>query len=101
MSERIDRGKFPEPVRQDHVATDWRRRGYDCRAFVDPPGRQWNDFVHRTNELVTVVEGRLLLIVGQQRLELGPGDEAFIGRDERHSVHNIHTATTRWLFGYD
>ncbi len=85
----------------DRVAADWRARGYSCREFVDPPGREWNDFVHRTNELVTVVEGRLRMRVGEATCEAGPGDEVFIPRGAVHSVKNIHTGTTRWLFGYD
>ena len=32
---------------------------------------------------------------------LAAGDEIFIPRQVRHSVKNVHSATTRWLFGYD
>jgi hypothetical protein len=44
--------KFPLPLDRDQVAQDWRQRGYSCDVFADPPGREWNDFVHATNELV-------------------------------------------------
>jgi len=101
MSEGIVRAKFNAPVDQERVAAAWRQRGYSCHLFVDPPGQQWNDFVHATNELLTVVDGRLALLLEGERLEVGPGDEVFIPRDARHSVHNIHDQTTRWLFGYD
>ncbi len=30
-----------------------------------------------------------------------PGDEVFIPKGARHSVKNIHVATTQWLYGYD
>jgi quercetin dioxygenase-like cupin family protein len=30
-----------------------------------------------------------------------PGDEVFISKGARHSVKNIHHATTTWLYGYD
>lgn len=83
------------------VAQDWRARGYDCRPFVDPPGQEWNDFVHATNELVTVAEGRLRLTVGDQTLFADPGDEIFIPSGVLHSVKNVSSQTTRWLFGYD
>ena len=46
-------------------------------------------------------EGRLECTVGEQRVQLHEGDELYIPRNTRHSVKNIHTATTRWLFGYD
>ena len=101
MSEPVQRARFETPVDPGEVAEAWRSSGYSCHAFADPPGRQWNDFVHDTNELVTVDDGRLHLIMNGQTLELGPGDEAFIGRGMRHSVHNVHDTTTRWLFGYD
>lgn len=101
MDESIIREKFATPVDPQAVAEDWAQRGYSCRQFVDPPGQQWNDFVHPTNELVTVVEGRLAMIVEGERVEMGPGDEVFIPANALHSVHNIHSATARWLFGYD
>lgn len=93
-------GKFPVPVHHDAVARDWAARGYSCELFVDPPGREWNDFVHETDELVTVLEGRLWMDVGGESKEAGPGDEIFIRRNTPHSVRNIHSGTTRWLFGY-
>ena len=101
MSDTVSRNMFADPVDEHSVAVNWAGRGYSCQQFVDPPGQQWNDFVHRTNELVTVVEGRLAMIVEGERTELGPGDEVFIPRNATHSVHNIHTGTSRWLFGYD
>ncbi|HEX7926478.1 MAG TPA: cupin domain-containing protein [bacterium] len=93
--------RFAAPVEQRNVAQDWSARGYSCQLFVDPPGREWNDFVHRTNELVTVLEGQLRLTVGGAPVVLGPGDEFFIPKHAAHSVKNVHKGTTRWLFGYD
>ncbi len=101
MTEIVVKGKFAQPVDRSEVAADWRDRGYSCGTFVDPPGREWNDFVHGTNELVTVEEGRLELTVGDETLVAEPGDEVFIPRHTNHSVKNIHSATTRWLYGYD
>ena len=95
------RQKFPAPVQRAKVAADWRARGYSCDLFVDPPGRAWLDFVHGSNELVMVAEGRLEVTVGDTRLVAEPGDEVFIPRGARHSVRNIHCDTTRWLYGYD
>jgi mannose-6-phosphate isomerase-like protein (cupin superfamily) len=93
--------RFPAAVDRDEVARDWAARGYGCEWFVDPPGRAWNDFVHDTNELVTVVEGQLELSVLGQVLRVGPGDEVLIPRGAVHSVRNVHSGTTRWLYGYD
>lgn len=93
--------KFPVPLDRDQVAQDWSRRGYSCDVFIDPPGREWNDFVHATNELVTVMDGRLKLTIGGEEIIVGPGDEVFIPKDVCHSVKNLSSSTTRWLYGYD
>jgi mannose-6-phosphate isomerase-like protein (cupin superfamily) len=101
MPATVTRGRFAAPVDAAAVARDWRARGYSCHDFVDPPGQEWNDFVHRTQELVTVVEGRLQLSVGGETVSAGPGDEVFIPKGVVHSVRNVHGGRTRWLFGYD
>lgn len=92
---------FTTPIDPGIVRADWAARGYSCHDFVDPPGQQWLDFVHDTNELVTVVEGHLRLTVAETTVEAGPGDEVFIPKGANHSVVNIHGGTTHWLFGYD
>lgn len=101
MPEMVVREKFPQPVNQAMVAESWESRGYGCHLFVDPPGQEWNGFVHSTNELVTVLEGALELTIGGESCTAGPGDEVYIPRDAIHSVKNIHSGTTRWVFGYD
>lgn len=101
MAERVTRGKFSLPVSAEAVAANWRGRGYSCGPFVDPPGREWNDFVHAANELVTVVAGRLALTIGDEQVIAEPGDEVFVPKGAVHSVRNVSATTTRWLFGYD
>lgn len=100
MADLIVQGKFTGPIDRDSVAHDWHRRGFSCDLFVDPPGREWNGFVHDVDELVTVVEGRLELEVGGERFLAEPGDEVFIPRCVVHSVRNRSDGTTRWLYGY-
>ena len=101
MDPLIIRDKFPTPVKQDEVASNWKSRGYGCHTFSDPPDRVWNDFVHQTNELVTVVDGQLELTVGNQTVFVHPGDEIFIPRGVTHSVRICSNTKTSWLFGYD
>lgn len=93
--------KFTVPLNRETVAQSWDQRGYSCDLFVDPPGREWNDFVHSTNELVTVVEGTLRLTIEGEEFSAEPGDEVFIPKGAYHSVKNVHHATTKWLYGYD
>lgn len=97
----VTKGQFGCPVERVEVAREWRKRGYSCGLFVDPPGRAWNDFVHRSNELLTVIEGKLEVEVAGERHLVEPGDEVFIPRDAVHSVRNVHHATSSWLYGYD
>lgn len=96
----VVRHRFPLPVDVAAVTRDWIGRGFSCRAFSDPPGREWIDYVHDSDELVTVVEGRLEVEMHGERWELEPGDELYIPRDVTHTVRNRHTGTTRWLYGY-
>ena len=101
MVDYVVKRKFGCPVDGVAVAADWRARGYSCDLFVDPPGREWNDFVHARNELVTVAEGRLEVTVAGSRFVAEPGDEVFIPKGTLHSVKNVHVTATRWLYGYD
>jgi quercetin dioxygenase-like cupin family protein len=100
MTTLLTRAKFPVPVSEAAVRRDWRGRSFSCEPFIDPPGREWNDFVHDVDEVVTVLEGRLRFFLGGKTYELEAGDELLIPRGLLHSVHNIHRGTTRWLFGY-
>lgn len=97
----LTRHKFLPPLDRDQIAQDWGRRGYSCDEFTDPPGREWNEFVHGMNELVTVMDGKLKLTIGGEEVIAEPGDEVFIPKGIRHSVKNISSSTTRWLYGYD
>lgn len=75
--------------------------GFSCGIFIDPSGSEWNDFLYTTNELVTVMDGRLKLTIDGKEIIAEPGDEVFIPKRVLHSVKNISSATTRWLYGYD
>ncbi|MCH8842497.1 MAG: hypothetical protein IID61_05905, partial [SAR324 cluster bacterium] len=72
--EYVTRQKFSVPVDEGDVSQDWAGRGFSCSWFVDPPGREWNDFVHRSNEVVTVVEGRLRMTIAGESCIAEPGD---------------------------
>lgn len=101
MADIIRRRRFATPIDRAAVAADWAARGFSCDLFVDPPGREWVGFVHTTNEVVCVAEGRLELIVGETTVIAEPGDEVFIPVGAVHSVKNRHDGTSRWLYGYD
>ena len=48
-----------------------------------------------------MVEGTIELSFDGLVMALAPGDEAFIPRQVRHDVVNIHDGKSRWLFGYN
>lgn len=100
-SEYVIRHKFATPVDVAAAARDWIARGFSCQAFTDPPGQEWRDYLHDTDELVTVVHGRLEVLMHDESWVLEPGDELYIPRRVRHTVRNLHGGETRWLYGYD
>jgi uncharacterized protein YdcH (DUF465 family)/quercetin dioxygenase-like cupin family protein len=99
--EYVTHGKFRQPVDHGEVVRDWIERGFSCGAYTDPPGREWRDYRHDSDELVTVVDGRLEVSMRGESYVLEPGDELFIPRGVVHTVRNTHHATTQWLYGYD
>lgn len=99
--EYISHKRFSVPINRGNVSQSWSKRGYSCDIFIDPPGREWNNFVHSTNELVTVIDGKLRITIEEEEMIAEPGDEVFIPRGYDHSVKNIHHDTTKWLYGYD
>lgn len=88
------------------VDTDKMLRGWENRGFsggglwVDPPGQVWEDFVHATDELFMVVEGRVELEIAGRAWCPEPGEEAFIPARTLHSVRNVGPTTARWLYAY-
>jgi len=82
------------------VANDWAARGFSCELWVDPAGQRWEGFVHGTDELVVVLEGRLEFEIGGEISHPEPGVEIFIPAGAVHSVRNIGATTAHWLYGY-
>lgn len=98
----LDIHRWPDnrPLDLENVARAWAAEGFGCDLWVDPPGQQWLDFVHQTDERVVVKEGRIEFEVEGSRAMLGPGDEVFIPAGSRHSVWNRGSFTARWFYGY-
>jgi quercetin dioxygenase-like cupin family protein len=82
------------------IASRWTSKGFSCDLWTDPPGQVWEGYVHETDELVYVLEGRIELEVRGRAETLGPGREAFIPAGAVHSVRNVGGTTARWLYGY-
>jgi len=91
------RKEIPE---RNVLAGEWGTKDFSCRLWTDPPDRQWLNFSHETEELVLVVEGKIRLEVGDDAVELKPGDEALIPAGATHSVYNVGGTEAQWYYGY-
>jgi len=100
MTETFTPKAYPAPVSHSAVEREWRERGFSFGVFRDPPGQEWNDFVHRTDEFVIVAEGELRIDVGAESATCGPGDMVWIPRNVRHSLKTLSPGGSVWLYGY-
>ena len=62
----------------DQIKKDWNSRGYSFRVFRDSPGQVWADFVHKTDELVVLSEGKIEIEIEDKLQKLKIGEEVFI-----------------------
>lgn len=83
----------PAAIQADHP-------GFTFDTFRDPPGQIWADFVHDTDEFVVVAEGRIIIEVGAERTECGPGDLVRIPAGARHTLHTAADGGSVWFYGY-
>lgn len=88
------------PVDRNAVAAAWRRRGFSCGLWIDPPGQVWADFVHDTDEVVMVAEGQVEFVIAGVTYRPRAGEELLIPAGARHTVRNLGTTESRWLYGY-
>ncbi len=85
---------------QEQIAADWAGRGFSCELWTDPPGQRWEDFTHRTDEIVTLLEGEMEFEIEGRAVHPAKGEELLIPAGAVHSARNIGKTTARWLFGY-
>jgi cupin 2 domain-containing protein len=90
----------PIPVDYSAVEADWQREGFSFGVFRDPPGQEWNNFTHRSDEYVLVAEGRLQIDVGKEMAICEPGDLVRIPREVPHSLKTLSADGSVWLYGY-
>jgi mannose-6-phosphate isomerase-like protein (cupin superfamily) len=87
-------------INRDNISRNWAARGYSCDLWVDPPDQCWEDFVHKTEELVMVIEGQVEFEINGELHHPKAGEELYIPAGTRHSVRNIGRTTAKWLYGY-
>ena len=84
----------------DTMRQRWRRRGFSCDVWRDPPGQVWADFVHDTDELVMLVDGSLEIRMNGDTLPARIGEEILIPAGVSHTVRNTGNTTNSWFYGY-
>lgn len=82
------------------VKKDWVARGFSCDLWVDPPGQVWEDFVHDTDELVMLLEGKEEFEMNGENFCPQVGKEFLIPAGTYHTARNVGKTTSRWLYGY-
>ncbi|WP_340118213.1 cupin domain-containing protein [Pelagibius sp. 7325] len=100
MSGVLRSGAYSAPVDHERVRLDWAGEGFSFGVFRDPPGQEWNDFVHESDEYVLVAEGAMEITVGAERFKAAPGDLVRIPRNTSHSLRTLSASGSVWLYGY-
>lgn len=100
MRDAFETSAYPRPVDHAAIEREWQKKGFSFGVFRDPPGQEWNDFVHDTDEYVVVAEGELVISVGDETATCGPGDLVWIPKHVPHSLKTISLDGSVWLYGY-
>lgn len=87
-------------VDREDVRRHWSHRGFSCGLWTDPPGRIWRDYRHDSDELFMLVDGEIELEVEGKAVVPRPGQEIVIPALARHTVRNIGSTVSHWLYGY-
>ena len=87
-------------MNQEQIRKNWESRGYSFGVFKDPPGQVWADFVHRTYEIVILVEVEMEIEIEGKSQHPQIGDEVFIPANAIHTVKNIGKTNNVWYYGY-
>lgn len=82
------------------IEKDWAGRGFSVGVWEDPSGQVWENYVHDTDELFMVIEGKVELQMQGKRRVPKAGEEVLIPAGVTHSVRNLGDGLSRWLYGY-
>ncbi len=100
MSTVFKKAAHPAPVDFSAIEANWKREGFSFGVFRDPPGQEWNNFSHQSDEYVLVAEGQLRIAVGSETSFCEAGDLVRIPRQVSHSLKTLSADGSVWLYGY-
>ena len=87
-------------MNSEQIKKDWNSRGYSFGIFKDPPGKVWPDFIHKTDELVVLAEGKIEIEIEGKSQQPTIGEEVFIPAKAMHTVRNVGKTNNVWYYGY-
>jgi cupin 2 domain-containing protein len=96
----FEKGACALPVVAKKIQAAWQQEGFDFGIFRDPPGQEWNDFVHDSDEYVLVADGTLTISVGAKTANCEAGDLVRIPRGAVHSLKTTSAGGSVWFYGY-
>ena len=82
------------------VSKDWDARGFSCCLWANPPDGVWKDYVHDTDELILVLQGRLEIVLPEETIHLAVGDECIVPQGVMHTVRTEGGVPAKWLYGF-
>ena len=87
-------------MNEHKIRTDWEKRGFSFGIWIDPPGQEWEDYVHSVDELLILAEGEIELSFLGKTFCPEIGEEILIPAGACHTVRNIGKNDNRWYYGY-
>ncbi len=84
----------------EEIQKDWLKRGFSGGLWVDPLGQVWENYIHDADELFMVVSGDVELEMKGKKVHLKTGEEVLIPARVCHSVRNIGSGESQWLYAY-
>jgi len=86
-------------VNQTQIDSNWYNRGFTCEKRCDPPGQQWADYIHDSDELIMPVEGDIDVEMKGEVHHLKPGEELLVPASVPHTIRNVSPSSVTWLKG--
>lgn len=87
-------------IDKDVILSDWRQRGFVGGVWIDPPGQEWADYLHDVDELIMVLDGEMEVEMDGDVVRPEYGEEVLIPAGTKHTVRNVGSRTSRWLYSY-
>ena len=84
----------------EQVKKDWQKRGFSFGIWEDSPGQVWKGFVHDVDELFSLVEGEVSVVLNGETIEAVFGEEIFIPAGSKHTVVTSNKSGSVWYYGY-